>query len=116
MAKPPTRFTVRKVKCCYRNSMIAGNPITKLFEMFGIYDKGWQTDRFGGLSPFENVLKNKMQSRKFRKQLYRTEEEARKDAEEMNRLWDNCGRPEMIQFSRFGDVKVKKTEAKCTWN
>lgn len=116
MAKQPTRFSVRKVKCCYRNSMIAGNPITKSWESFGIFDKGWQYDNFRGLSPFNNVLKNKMQSGKFRR-LCETQEEAQKAAAEMNRLWNNCGCPEMIKFNDWGDdVKVEKTEAKCPWS
>ena len=116
MAKNPTRFTVRKVKCCYRNSLVAGNPITKSFEMFGIYDKGWEYDNFCCLSPFENVLKNKTQSRKFRERLFRLAEDARKAADEMNRLWESCGRPEMIKFNYWGDeLQVEKTEAKCPW-
>ena len=116
MTKTPTRFSVRKVKCCYRNAMIVGNPIEKTFERFAVYDKGWQYDNFRGLSPFNNVLKNKMQSEKFRR-LCETQEEAQKTATEMNRLWNNCGCPEMIKFNDWGhDVKVEKTEAKCPWN
>ena len=115
MAKNTTRFSVRKVKCCYRNSMLAGNPITKSWESFGIFDKGWQYDNFRGLSPFNNVLKNKMQSGKFRR-LYDSPDEAQKAADEMNRLWEACGKPDMIKFNDWGDeVKVEKTEAKCPW-
>ena len=114
MSSKPNRFSVRKVKCCYRNSMIAGNPITHSFERFGIYDKEWNSDRFCGLSAFNNVLKNKMQSEKFRR-LYNTRKEADAAAAEMNRLWDNCGRPAMIKFSQWGKIEVEQTEAKCPW-
>ena len=97
MTKTPTRFSVRKVKCCYRNAMIVGNPIEKTFERFAVYDKGWQYDNF--------------------RRLCQTQEEAQKTAAEMNRLWNNCGCPEMIKFNDWGhDVKVEKTEAKCPWN
>ena len=115
MVKTPIRFTVRKVKCCYRNSMIAGNPITHSFERFGIYDKDWNNDRFRGLSAFNNVLKNKNQSGKFRR-LYDTREEADAAAAEMNRLWNECGRPAMIKFNDWGEIKLEKMESKYSWN
>ena len=33
------RFIVRPVKIVWRNSMIAGNPITRSFQKFGVYGK-----------------------------------------------------------------------------
>ena len=40
------RFTVKKVKIVWRNSMLAGNPIERSFTKFGIYDRNWENDRF----------------------------------------------------------------------
>ena len=33
------RFIVKKVKTCWRSSMIAGNPIIRKFTKYGIYDR-----------------------------------------------------------------------------
>ena len=117
MTKTPTRFSVRKVKCCYRNAMIAGNPIEKTFERFAVYDKNWKT--FGyvcGLNYDDcKYLMNPHNGAKYRR-LFDDEASANKAAIEMNRLWNACGRPEMIKFSDWGEVKVEKTEAKYPWN
>ena len=32
------RFIVKKVKIVWRNSMIAGNPVVRSFQKFGVYD------------------------------------------------------------------------------
>ena len=40
------RFIVKKVKIVWRNSMIAGNPITRSFQKFGVYDRNWQNDNY----------------------------------------------------------------------
>ena len=40
------RFIVRPVKIVWRNSMIAGNPITRSFQKFGVYDRNWQNDNY----------------------------------------------------------------------
>lgn len=40
------RFCVKKVKIVWRNSMIAGNPIVRSFQKFGVYDRCWQNDRY----------------------------------------------------------------------
>ena len=40
------RFIVKKVKIVWRNSMIAGNPISNSFTKFGVFDRNWESDRF----------------------------------------------------------------------
>ena len=40
------RFIVKKVKIVWRNSMIAGNPITRSFTKFGVFDRNWENDRY----------------------------------------------------------------------
>ena len=40
------RFIVKKVKIILRNSMIAGNPVVKSFQKFGVYDNNWQNDPY----------------------------------------------------------------------
>ena len=40
------RFTVKKVKIVWRNSMLAGNPISRSFTKFGVFDRNWESDRF----------------------------------------------------------------------
>ena len=40
------RFIVKPVKIVWRNSMLAGNPISNSFKKFGIYDRNWESDRF----------------------------------------------------------------------
>jgi hypothetical protein len=38
------RFAVKPVKVVWRSSMIVGNPITRRFQKFGIYDRNWEND------------------------------------------------------------------------
>lgn len=38
------RFVVKSVKVVWRSSMIAGNPITRSFQKFGVYDRNWKND------------------------------------------------------------------------
>lgn len=113
MAKNHTRFSVRKVKCCYRNSMIAGNPIEKTFERFAVYDKNWKTAGYDcGLNYDDcKYLMNPHNGGKYRR-LFESEVEARKAADEMNRLWVSCQMPELIKFTNYGEVKVEETKAK----
>lgn len=40
------RFIVKPVKIVWRSSMIMGNPVTRSFQKFGIYDRDWQNDSF----------------------------------------------------------------------
>ena len=112
MTKTPTRFSVRKVKCCYRNAMIVGNPIEKTFERFAVYDKLWKNCYGCGLHYDDcKYLMNPRNGDKFRR-LSDIEEDAVKAAAEMNRLWNACGCPEMIKFNDWGEVKLEKMEAK----
>lgn len=113
MPKTPTRFTVRKVKCCYRNSMIAGNPIEKTFERFAVYDKNWKTAGYDcGLNYDDcKYLMNPYNGGKYRR-LCDSEEDAVKVAAEMNQLWINCQMPDHIKFNDWGDVKIVEMKAK----
>lgn len=114
MSKTPTRFSVRKVKTCYRNSMIAGNPITVRFNRFGVFDKGWQKDQ-EYIRGFGETFVNSMNARKFRR-VCQTETEAQALCDQMNKLWIDCGQPEMIRFNGYGDtVRVEATTAKNPW-
>ena len=40
------RFIVKPVKIVWRNSMIAGNPISRSFKKFGVFDRNWQNDSY----------------------------------------------------------------------
>lgn len=40
------RFIVKKVTVVWRNSMIAGNPVTRRFQKFGVYDRNWADDHY----------------------------------------------------------------------
>ena len=40
------RFITKKVKIVWRNSMLAGNPISRSFTKFGVYDCNWQNDGY----------------------------------------------------------------------
>lgn len=40
------RFIVKPVKIVWRNSMIAGNPISRSFKKFGVFDRNWQNDGY----------------------------------------------------------------------
>ena len=40
------RFIVKKVKIVWRNSMLAGNPISRSFTKFGVFDRNWKSDHF----------------------------------------------------------------------
>lgn len=41
-----SRFIVKPVKIVWRNSMLAGNPISRSFTKFGVYDRNWQNDGY----------------------------------------------------------------------
>lgn len=95
------RFTVRKVKTCWRNSMIAGNPIVRRFEKYAVEDRDWMNDRFSGLPFHESFVNQHANTRKYRR-LCDTKEEATDIAEQMNHLFEVAGKPTMIRFSKYG--------------
>ena len=80
------RFIVKKVKIVWRNSMLAGNPISRSFTKFGVFDRNWESDHFcccprpGGEWPSNNG-----QSRKYRI-VVDDEAKAKRIAEKMNEL------------------------------
>jgi len=85
------RFIVKKVKIVWRNSMIAGNPVTRSFTKFGVYDRNWQHDRWCCCPrPNGEWSTNNGQSRKFRLVL---DEEAKAKcvADKLNELSKSIG-------------------------
>ena len=40
------RFIAKQVKIVWRNSMIAGNSISRSFTKFGVFDRNWQNDSY----------------------------------------------------------------------
>lgn len=80
------RFIVKKVKIVWRNSMLAGNPISHAFTKFGVFDRNWESDHFcrcprpGGEWPSNNG-----QSRKYRI-VVDDEAKAQRIATKMNEL------------------------------
>ena len=62
-----SRFIVKKVKIVWRNSMLAGNPISRSFIKFGVYDRNWEYDHFCSCPrPGGEWATNNGQSRKYR--------------------------------------------------
>lgn len=61
------RFIVKPVKIIWCNSMLAGNPIERTFNKFGVYDRNWKDDRFCCCPrPGGEWATNNGQSRKYR--------------------------------------------------
>lgn len=61
------RFIVKKVKIVWRNSMLAGNPISRSFTKFGVFDRNWESDHFCCCPrPGGEWASNNGQSRKYR--------------------------------------------------
>lgn len=78
------RFIVKPVKIVWRSSMIAGNPITRSFQKFGIYDSNWKNDSFYCPNPGGQFL-SECNSRKYRVVLD-DKDIAKKLASRMNEL------------------------------
>jgi len=91
-----SRFIVKQVKIVWRNSMLAGNSVSRSFTKFGVYDRNWEHDRFcycpnpGG----EWASKNSYQPRKYRI-VVDEKDKAKRIADKLNELTvaiggDNC--------------------------
>ena len=80
------RFIVKKVKIVWRNSMIAGNPISHSFTKFGVFDRNWESDDFCRCPrPGGEWASNNGQARKYRI-VVDDEAKAKRIAEKMNEL------------------------------
>ena len=83
------RFIVKPVKIVWRNSMIAGNPISRSFKKFGVYDRNWQNDGYCFCpNPGGSFVQN-WQARKYRLVLDE-EDKAKRIADKLNELSVNC--------------------------
>lgn len=94
------RFIVKKVKIVWRNSMIAGNPISRSFTKFGVFDRNWESDNFCRCPrPGGEWASNNGQARKYRI-VVDDEAKAKRIAEKMNELVGlvSDGRDCMIDF------------------
>lgn len=81
------RFIVKPVKIVWRSSMIAGNPITRRFQKFGIFDRNWESDSFYCPNPGGQFLSSS-NGRKYRVVL-ENKDLATKLANKMNELANN---------------------------
>ena len=80
------RLIVKKVKIVWRNSMIAGNPISRSFTKFGVFDRNWESDNFCRCPrPGGEWASNNGQARKYRI-VVDDEAKAKRIAEKMNEL------------------------------
>ena len=80
------RFIVKKVKIVWRNSMIAGNPISRSVTKFGVFDHNWESDDFCRCPrPGGGWASNNGQARKYRI-VVDDEAKAKRIAEKMNEL------------------------------
>ena len=94
------RFIVKKVKIVWRNSMIAGNLISRSFTKFGVFDRNWESDDFCRCPrPGGGWASNNGQARKYRI-VVDDEAKAKRIAEKMNELVGlvSDGRDCMIDF------------------
>ena len=95
------RFIVKKVKIVWRNSMLAGNPISRSFMKFGVFDRNWESDDFCHCpSPSGEWASNSGQAHKYRI-VVDNEAKAKRIAEKMNELVGHVsgGRVCMIDFA-----------------
>ena len=93
------RFIVKKVKIIWRNSMIAGNPVVKSFQKFGVYDNNWQNDPYCRCPNPGGKFVADWYARKYRI-VVDDEAKAKRIAEKMNELVGlvSDGRDCMIDF------------------
>ena len=82
------RFIVKPVKIVWRNSMTAGNPITRSFQKFGVYDRNWQNDNYCWCSNPGGQFVSDWQARKYRV-VVDNEELAKQIAEKLETLYSS---------------------------
>ena len=107
------RFIVKKVKTCWRSSMIAGNPIIRTFTKYGVYDRDWQNDPFYCFLAPQFVSRYSCNERKFRIVLD-DKETAQKVADKMNTLFESIPGCKCIdfQFSSCDPIEVAVRSSK----
>ena len=108
------RFIVKEVKTCWRSSMIAGNPITRKFTKYGVYDRDWKNDNCYCWHAQEFVNRNSCNERKFRIVLD-DKETAQKVADKMNALFEGIPGCKQIdfQFIWCDPIEVAVKSMKC---
>lgn len=84
------RFLVKNVKIVWRNSMIAGNPIVRSFQKFGVYDRCWQNDGYCWCPNPGGKFVSDWRARKYRI-VFDEKSKADKFADMLNRLASALG-------------------------
>lgn len=95
------RFTIRKKTFVYRNSMLAGNPISKRFQMFCIFDRNWENERkclsFRG---YENSRCGQRMTGSYElRAAFKNETKAKELCAKMNEETVKLGNPRSISFN-----------------
>lgn len=103
------RFIVKPVKIVWRNSQIAGNPVVRSFEKFGVYDSNWQNDPYCWCSDPGGKFVSDWQARKYRC-VVDSIELAEKIADRMNLLLSSVPDAKRIDFN---GVSRYTTDANC---
>lgn len=99
--KSMKRFTIRKKTFVYRNSMIAGSPVTKRFQMFCIFDRNWENERkclsFRG---YENTqYGQRVRSSYELRAAFKNGDKAKELCAQMNEESVKLGNPRSISFN-----------------
>lgn len=93
------RFTVRRKTFVHRNSMIAGSPVTKRFQMFCIADRNWKDENkclsFRG---YQSATHMALASRELRA-AFTNDIDAKAVCRKMNELDIEHGSPKSISFN-----------------
>ena len=110
------RFIVKEVKTCWRSSMIAGNPITRKFTKYGVYDRDWKNDNCYCYHAPKFVSVGSFNEKKFRVVLD-DKETAQKVADKMNALFESIPGCKHIdfQFSSCDPIEVVVKSTKSSW-
>lgn len=95
------RFTIRRKTFVYRNSMIAGNPISKRFQMFCIFARYWENERkclsFRG---YENSQYGQCMTGSYElRAAIKDEARAKELCAKMNEEYAKLGNPRSISFN-----------------
>ena len=109
------RFIVKEVKTCWRSSMIAGNPITRKFTKYDVYDRDWQNDNCYCFHAPQFVSRGSFNEKKFRIVLD-DKETAQKVADKMNALFESIPGCKQIdfQFSSCDPIEVVVKSMNCS--
>ena len=96
--------------------MIAGNPITRSFQKFGVYDCNWQNDNYCWCPNLGGKFVSDWQARKYRV-VVDNEELAKQIAEKLETLYRNVPNTKRIAFDGISNwmtdvdsITVKKVE------